>query len=87
MFPLSSRELPSRSTSLLPDLDMQDVCRFCDLPEAPLIRSRVANYVAGEVDNDYKHNLTIESVWPNARRAGSSTAPVPADGAGGSGID
>jgi hypothetical protein len=87
MFILFSNELPPRTTFLLWNLDVKDFCRLCDLPEVPLIRPLMADSVAGEVDQARKHHLLIELVPPNARRAGSSVAPVPADGAGGLPID
>jgi len=87
MFILSSNELPPRAAFPLRNLDTKHVCRLCDLPEVLLIRPPMANSVAGEVDKARKHYLLIELVPPNARRAGSSVAPVPADGAGGLPID
>jgi hypothetical protein len=87
MFILSSNELPPRAAFLLRNLDVKDFCPLCDLPEVPLTRPSMANSVAGEVDKARKHCLLIELVPPNARRAGSSVAPVPADGAGGLPID
>jgi hypothetical protein len=83
MFILSLNELPPRAASLLLNLDVKNVCRLCDLPELPLIRPSMANSVAGQAEKARKHYLLIELVRPNARHAGSSVAPVPADGAGG----
>jgi hypothetical protein len=83
MFMFSSNELPPRAAFLLRNLDVKDFCWLCDLPEVPLIRPSVANSAAGEVDKARKHYLLIELVPPNARRTGSSVAPVLADGAEG----
>jgi hypothetical protein len=84
---LSRTEYPSYAVFLLRDLDTQRVYRLYDFTKAQLIRPNVAYCVAGKVNSAGKLYLVIESVRPDTRHARHSTAPVPADGAGGSGID
>ena len=83
---LSRTEYPSYAVFLLQDLDTQRVYRLYDFTKALLIRPDVAYCVAGKVNSAGKLYLVIESVRPDTKHGRSSTAPVPADGAGGSGI-
>ena len=69
---------------LMQDRGTQRVYRLYDFTKAQLIRPEVAYCVAGKVNSADKLYLVIESVRPDAKRAQSSNAPVPADGAGGS---
>jgi len=84
---LSRTEYPSYAVFLLRDLDTLRVYRLYDFTKAQLIRPRVAYCVAGKVNSAGKLYLVIESVRPHAKHGRSFTVPVPADGAGGSGID
>ena len=84
---LSRTEYPSYAVFLLRDLDTQRVYRLYDFTKAQLIRPNVAYCVAGKVNSAEKLYLVIESVRPDTKHGRHSTAPVPADGAGGSTID
>jgi hypothetical protein len=81
---LSRTEYPSCAVLLLQDLDTQRVYRLHDFSKAQLIRPGVAYCVSGKVNSAGKLYLVIESVRPDTKHLRSSTAPVPADGAGGS---
>lgn len=72
---------------LLRDLDTQRVYRLYDFTKAQLIWPHVAYCVAGKVNSADKLYLVIESVRPDTKHGGCSTAPFPAGGAGGSSID
>jgi hypothetical protein len=67
------------------DRDTQRVYRLYDFNKAQLIPPDQAYCIAGMVDSPELH-LVIESVPPDARHAQCDNAPVPAGGAGGSGI-
>lgn len=84
---LSRTEYPSYAVFLLRDLDTQRVYRLYDFTKAQLIRPHVAYCIAGKVNSAGKLYLVIESARPDTKHGRSSTVPVPADGAGGSGID
>ena len=84
---LSRTEYPSYAVFLLRDLDTQRVYRLYDFTKAQLIRPNVAHCVAGKVNSAGQLYLVIESVRPDTKHGRSSNVPVPADGAGGSGID
>ena len=81
---LSRTEYQSFAVFLLRDLDTQRVYRLYDFSKAQLIRPGVAYCVSGKVNSAGKLYLVIESVRPDTKHVRSSTAPVPADGAGGS---
>ena len=81
---LSRTEYPSCAVFLLRDGDTKRVYRLYDFTKALLIRPGVAYCVGGKVNSAEKLYLVIESVRPDAKHARVSTAPVPADGAGGS---
>jgi hypothetical protein len=83
---LSRTEYPSYAVFLLQDLDTQRVYRLYDFTKAQLIPPNVAYCVAGKANSAGKLYLVIESVRPDTRHARHSTAPVPADGAGGPAI-
>jgi hypothetical protein len=68
------------------DRDTQRVHRLYDFTKAQLVPSDQAYCTAGTVDSSDGLHLVIESVRPDARHARYSSVPVPADGAGGSGI-
>ena len=80
---LSRTEYPSCAVFLLRDLDTQRVYRLHDFTKTLLLRPGVAYSVAGKVNSADKLYLVLESVRPDTRHARHSTAPVPADGAGG----
>jgi hypothetical protein len=84
---LSRTEYPSYAVFLLRDLDTKRVYRLYDFTKAQLIRPGVAYRIAGKVNSADKLYLVIESVRPDTKHGRSSTAPVPADGAGGLAID
>lgn len=83
---ISRTEYPSCAVFLLRDLDTQRVYRLYDFSKAQLIRPNVAYCLAGKVNSAGKLYLVIESVRPDAKHGGHSTAPVPANGAGGAAI-
>ena len=63
------------------------VYRLYDFTKALLIRPGLALLrVAGKVNSADKLYLVIESVKPDTKHSRHSTAPAPADGAGGSAI-
>ena len=57
-----------------------------DFTKALLLRPGVAYSVAGKVNSADKLYLVLESVRLDTKHSLASTARVPADGAGGSGI-
>ena len=83
---LSRTEYPSCAVFLLRDLDTQRVYRLYDFTKVLLLRPGVAYSVAGKVNSADKLYLVIESARTDTKRSRFSTAPVPADGAGGSPI-
>ena len=81
---ISRTEFPSYAVFLMQDRDSRRVYRLYDFSKAQLIRPKVAYCVAGKVNSADKLYLVIESVRLDAKHRRSSTAPTPADGAGGS---
>ena len=81
---ISRTEYPSYAVLLMLDRDTQRVYRLYDFSKAQLIRPDVAYCVAGKVNSANKLYLVIESVRLDTKHRGVSTAPAPADGAGGS---
>ena len=65
------------------DCDTRRVYRLYDFTKAQLIRPDVAYCIAGKVNGADKLYLVIESVRLDTKHRRGSTAPVPADGAGG----
>jgi hypothetical protein len=87
LFLLSRTEYPKYAVFLLQDRDTQRVYRLYDFTRTQLIRPNVAYCVAGKVNSaDKTYYLVIESVRLDTKHARHSTVPVPADGAGGSGM-
>ena len=82
MLTLSQTECPPCAVFMLRDLDTQRACRLYDFTIAQLFRPTVAHYLAGVVVSG-QADLVIESVRLDTKRRPDSTAPVPADGAGG----
>jgi hypothetical protein len=87
LFLLSRTEYQSYAVFLLRDLDTQRVYRLYDFTKAQLIRPGVAYCVSGKVNSADKLYLVVESVRLDTKHLGSSTVPVPADGAGGLAMD
>ena len=82
----SRTEYRTCAAFLMQDRDTQRVYRLYNLTKAQLIPPDRAHRVAGKVNSSDELYLVIESVRPDARHARCSNVPVPADGAGGSGI-
>jgi hypothetical protein len=82
LFLLSRTAYPNCAVFLLRDRDTQRVYRLYDFTKALLIRPGVAYCVAGKVNSADRLYLVIDSVRPDSKHSRSSTAPVPADGAG-----
>ena len=80
---ISRTEYPSYAVLLMQDCDTRRVYRLYDFSKAQLIRPGVAYCIAGKVNSADKLYLVIESVRPDTKNRRSSTAPAPADGAGG----
>ncbi len=83
---ISRTEYPSYAVFFMRDRDTQRVYRLYDFSKAQLIRPDVAYCLAGKVNSADKLYLIIESVRLDAKHRRVSTAPVPADGAGGHGM-
>ena len=86
MLTLSRTEYRMCPMILLRDLDTQRVYRLYDFTKALLLRPGVAYSVAGKVNSADKLYLVLESVRLDTKHSRASNAPVPTDGAGGSGI-
>jgi hypothetical protein len=82
----SRTEYRSCAVFLMQDRDTQRVYRLYNFNSAQLIPADTAYCRAGRVNSSDEFYLVIESVRPDARHARHSDVPVPADGAGGSGI-
>jgi hypothetical protein len=80
---ISRKEYPSYAVLLMQDRDTQRVYRLYDFSKAQLIQPDVAYCVAGKVNSADKLYLVIESVRLDTKHRRVSTAPIPADGAGG----
>jgi hypothetical protein len=80
---ISRTEYPSYAVLFMQDRDTQRVYRLYDFSKAQLIRPGVAHCIAGKVNSADRLYLVIESVRPDTKHQRDSTAPVPADGAGG----
>jgi hypothetical protein len=87
LFLLTRTEYPKYAVFLLQDRDTQRVYRLYDFTKAQLIQPNVAYCVAGKVNSADRLYLVIDSVRPDTKHSRRSTAPAPADGAGGSPID
>ena len=83
LFLLSRTECRSCAVFLMQDRDTQRVYRLYDFTKAQLIPPDMAHCIAGKVNSADKLYLVIESVRPDTKHRWVSTAPVPADGAGG----
>ena len=83
LFLLSRTEYPSCAVLLMQDRDTQRVYRLHDFSKGHVPRPEVPYCVAGKVNSADKLYLVVESIRPDTKHGGNSTAPVPADGAGG----
>jgi hypothetical protein len=81
---ISRTEYPSHAVFLMQDRDTLRVYRLYDFSKALLIRPGVAYCVAGKVNSADRLYLVIESLRLDTKHRWDSTAPAPADGAGGS---
>jgi len=86
LFLISRTEHSSYAVLLMQDCDTKRVYRLYDFSKAKLIWPGVAYCVAGKVNSADKLYLVIESARPDTKHRRLSTAPVPADGAGGSSV-
>ena len=86
LFLISRTEHPSYAVLLMQDRDTKRVYRLYDFSKAKLIWPNVAYCLTGKVNSADKLYLVIESVRPDTKHRQVSTAPVPADGAGGSAV-
>jgi hypothetical protein len=86
LFLISRTEYPTYAVFLMQDRDTLRVYRLYDFSKAQLIRPNAAYCVAGKVNSADRLYLVIESVRLDAKHRRDFTAPVPADGAGGSGM-
>jgi hypothetical protein len=82
----SRTEYRSCAAFLMQDRDTQRVYRLYDVTKTQLMPPNRAHCIAGAVNSSDEVLLVIEWVRPDARHARCSNTPVPADGAGGSGI-
>ena len=85
MVEFSRTEYRTCAVFLMPDGDTQRVYRLNDFT-TQLIPPDQAYPIAGKVNSVDGLHLVIESVRPDTNHARCSNVPVPADGAGGSGI-
>jgi len=83
LFLISRTDCPSYAVLLIEDRDTQRVYRLYDFSQAQHIRPGVANCVAGKVNSADRLYLVIESARLDTKPRRVSTAPVPAEGAGG----
>lgn len=86
MVEFSRTEYRPCPASLVQDRDTQLVYGLCDFITTQLTPPDQAHHRAGKVNSIDRLHLVIESVRPDAGHARCSNVPVPADGAGGSGI-
>jgi len=86
-FMLARKEYRSCAELLLVDRYSQRVYRLCDFSKAHQLVPGQAYCVAGQVNSADKLYLVIESVRLDIKHARRSTAPAPADGAGGLPLD
>ena len=71
---------------VMKDDSTRRVYRLYDFTKSRIITSGQYYCVSGKVNSADKLYLVIESVRPDVKHLRCSTAPVPADGAGGSAI-
>ena len=86
MVEFSRTEYRTCAVFLMQDRYTQRVYRLYDFTNAQLIPPDQAYLIAGKVNSVDGLHLVIESARPDTKHARCSNVPVPADGAGGSGI-
>jgi hypothetical protein len=86
LFEFSRTEYRSCAAYLMQDRDTQRVYRLYNVTKTQLMPPDKAYGIAGTVNSSDELLLVIEWVRSDARHARCSNAPVPAGGAGGSGI-
>jgi hypothetical protein len=86
MVEFSRTEYRSCAAFLMQNHDIQRVDRPYDVTKTQLMPPDRAHCIVGTVNSSDELLLVIEWVRPDARHARCSNAPVPADGAAGSGI-
>jgi len=86
LFLLSRTEYRSCAVFTLLDRDTQRVYRLFDFTKRLRLMPNRPYCVAGKVNSAGTLYLVIESVKPDTKHDRLSTSPVPADGAGGSGM-
>lgn len=83
---LSRTECRSCVVFVMRDDSTRRVYRLYDFTKSQIITPGQYYCVSGKVNSADKLYLVVESVKPDNKRSPRSTAPVPADGAGGSAI-
>jgi hypothetical protein len=83
LFLISRMEYPSCAVFVMLDRDTQRVYRLFDFTKRRRLTPDQPYHVAGKVNSVHTLYLVIESVKPDTKHERLSTAPVPADGAGG----
>jgi hypothetical protein len=86
LFLLSRMEYRSCAVLLMLDRDTQRVYRLLDFTKRLHLLPDKAYCVAGKVNSANTLYLVVESVKLDTKHRGSSNAPAPPDGAGGSSI-
>jgi hypothetical protein len=81
---LSRTEYRSCVVFVMKDESTRRVYRLYDFTKSQIITSGQYYCVSGKVNSADKLYLVVESVKADIKHTRSSTAPVPADGAGGS---
>ena len=81
---LSRTEYRSCVVFVMKDNSTRRVYRLYDFTKSQIITSGQYYCVSGKVNSADKLYLVVESVKTDIKHVRSSTAPVPADGAGGS---
>ena len=80
---LSRTEYRSCAVLVMRDDSTHRVYRLHDFTKSHLITPGQYYCVSGKVNSADKLYLVVESVKPDTKHSADSTAPVPADGAGG----
>ena len=80
---LSRTECARCVVFIMKDDSTRRVYRLYDFTKSHTITPGKYYCVSGKVNSADKLYLVIESVWSDNKHANASTAPVPADGAGG----
>ena len=80
---LSRTEYSSCAVLVMRDDSTHRVYRLHDFTKSHIITPGQYYCVSGKVNSADKLYLVVESVRPDTKHSSDSTAPVPADGAGG----